>query len=249
MPSRDNHDWPTTITSTLLAHTSGNDPKDVAWGSIRLVVDGTATFVGATGTTSICPLRITPCSDETGNIQLTANRVVNFTTLASILGMKKLSWPTTRSHSWKLSLNAGSAIGSARRLTMQKRHATDCTMSIQLLLDAEATKKIRIGLIHLKGKIMFPRQCNRRHLRHHGCTERQPIVNVELGLVIIERIVIFQSFQIRHFTCRKFNILAIDGKCNKYTYRAHVFFSCVLSVLVPTCCHNRSSSYNHLVTH
>ena len=76
---------------------------------------------------------------------------------------------------------------SAMTLKMQKRHATDCTMSIQQLLDAEtrqflhsnksgkgptssskATKNIRIDLIHLDGNIMFPRQCSRLHLRHHG---------------------------------------------------------------------------------
>ena len=76
---------------------------------------------------------------------------------------------------------------SATTLKMQKRHAKDCTMSVQQLLDAEtrqflysnksdkgptnsskATKNIRIDLIRLDGNIMFPRQCIRLHLHHHG---------------------------------------------------------------------------------
>ena len=45
----------------------------------------------------------------------------------------------------------------------------------------------------------------------------------------------------RHFACRKFNLLAIEEKCNKYTYRAHVFSHAhFVSMLVPACCHSCS---------
>ena len=51
-PSRNNHDWPTATASTLLAQTSGIDPKDFAWDQSTSWWTE-ATFVGAIGTTSI----------------------------------------------------------------------------------------------------------------------------------------------------------------------------------------------------
>ena len=52
-PSRSTHDLPTTTDSTVLAQTTGIDPRDVAWESNHLVADGTTAFVGGARTTSI----------------------------------------------------------------------------------------------------------------------------------------------------------------------------------------------------
>ena len=135
---------------------------------------------------------------------------------------------------------------SATTLKMQKRHAKDCTMSIQQLLDAEtrqflnsnkfdksptssskATKNIRKDLIHLDGHI-FPRQCIRLHLRHPG--GNRATAGGQRGSGTLHHGVnsdCLKSFQMRHFACRKFNLLAIDGNVTS-TPTVHTFFSCAL---------------------
>ena len=55
----------------------------------------------------------------------------------------------------------------------------------------------------------------------------------------------------KHFACRKFNLLAIDGRCSKYTYRAHVFLmrslSAFLSQSLVTVCSLGSSRVVRLI--
>ena len=100
------------------------------------------------------------------------------------IALKDHSYTATRQersrneNSWKLSLNAEVQMDhwiSAMTLKMQKRHAKDCTISLQSNKSdkgpnssSKATKNIRKDLIYLDGNIMFPGQCIRLHLRHHG---------------------------------------------------------------------------------
>ena len=156
---------------------------------------------------------------------------------------------------------------SATTLSMQKKHAKDCTVIIQQLLDAEtrqflhsnksdqgptssskATKNIRVDLVHHDGNIMFPRQCIRLHLRHHGGNRATAAGHRETGTLHHGRNCDLLSFQMRHFAFRKFSLLAIDG-CVISTPTGHTFHAHIVSVLVPACCHSCSSGYSHLVTH
>ena len=101
--------------------------------------------------------------------------------------------------------------GACSNCRMRKRTNSSTTASLT-----------KVHPAHLGGGIMFSRQSffplplrrlggksqtvGGRGQLHHG-------VNSD-----------FLLFQMKHFACRKFNLLAIDGeRCNKYTYRAHVF--------------------------
>ena len=139
---------------------------------------------------------------------------------------------------------------SATSLKMQKRCAKDRTMSTQQLPDAQthqflhsnksdkgptssskATENIRLDLIHLYGHIMFPPQCIRLHLRHH---DGNPATGGRRGTgtrgTLHHGVNSFcQVPDERHFACRKFNLLAIDGREERgviSTPTAHTFFSC-----------------------
>ena len=59
----------------------------------------------------------------------------------------------------------------------------------------------------------------------------------------------FSSFQMRHFACRKFHLVAIDGVCNKYTYRPHVFLMRTLSAFLSQLVVAVVSGCSHRVTH
>ena len=129
---------------------------------------------------------------------------------------------------------------------MQKIHAKDCSTSIQQLLDAEArqllhsnksdwdptssskaTKIIRTDLNHLDGHILFPRQCIRLHLRHHG-GNRATAGGQRGSGTLHHGEQCFLTFQMKHCAWRTLNLLAIDGRCDKYTNRAHVFLMRIL---------------------
>ena len=71
---------------------------------------------------------------------------------------------------------------------------------------------------------MFPRQCIRLHLRHH-CGNRATAGGQHGTWTLHHRVnSVFEkkTFQTRHFACRKFNHLAIDGGVNS-TPSAHTF--------------------------
>ena len=67
-----------------------------------------------------------------------------------------------------------------------------------------------------------------------------------------EQLFFEKKFQMRHFVCQKFNLLAIDGWCNKYICRAHVFLmrisTACLSQLVVTVVLQVQSSRHALIS-
>ena len=76
---------------------------------------------------------------------------------------------------------------------------------------------------------VFPRQRIRLHIRHHGCNRATAGGQRGTGTLHHGVNSDFYSFQMRHFACRKYNLLAIDGECHKHTHRAHVFLMSTLS--------------------
>ena len=170
---------------------------------------------------------------------------------------RNYKWPATRSpatreersrngNSWKLSWNAQ---GAHRPLDQRDdfKDTKETCKSIQQKLDAEtrqffqsnksdkgpttsskATKNIRKDLIHLDGDIMFPRQCIRLHLRHHG--GNRLTAGGQCGTGTLDHGVnSFKNSSGWDISLARFFLLAIDGECNKYTYRAHVFLMRTLS--------------------
>ena len=126
---------------------------------------------------------------------------------------------------------------SAMTLKMQKRHAIDCTR--QFLhsnksdkgpaSSSKATKNIRIDLIHLDGNIIFQRQCTRLHLRHHGGNRASAGGQRGTGTLHCGVNSDFLTFHMRRSLAGNLIFWQSTERCNKYTYRAHVFLIRTLS--------------------
>ena len=140
--------------------------------------------------------------------------------------------------------------GACRNCRMRKRtnSSTRTSPTKGPTSSLKVTKRTRIDLIHLGGGIMFPRQCILPlPLRHPG-GKSQTAGARGTGQLHHGVKSDFFSFLMKHFACQKFNLLAIDRRCKKYTHRAHVFLmrslSAFLSLSLVAVCSPGSS---HLV--
>ena len=119
--------------------------------------------------------------------------------------------------------------GACSNCSMRKRTNSSTTTSPTKVQPAvlKVTTRTRIDLIHLGGGVVFPRPCILPLPLGHPGGKSQTAGGRGTGQLHDGVNSDFFVFQMKHFVCRKFNLLAPTGRVIS-TPPAHTFFSCAV---------------------